>query len=579
MPRSVDEYLMKIQLQVQNDRALKQLTTNLEKTAKAAPRVGAAMKPVTTGTRNFGHAAQNAGYQLQDFIVQVQGGVSPMRAMSQQLPQLTVGLGAWGAAIGVVAAALPALIQYMTRGDEATTTWSDSLSDLEEAMAGLGDVSTPRDFQDWIEGWNRSTEAIRKTRIELLQFQIAEGETAFRNALESMSAEIGKEAGVTFADNYVQSAATYMTSTAPQKIRGLDQIAEQRAGQRFADTLGVNQETAGQIKELFDQYSDGEINVLQLRDAYISLNTEAVGANQRLFEIGKQLEAQAKIYQELEAARNLASGASGVLPGGTLGSAGGDPAGTMDKVAEATVSAGAAARIAANDYKQMQLEAEKGYQTWEQYLLLVDETPAKMEAASEGFSLTAEGLKLFDQSFDTTLNGVLMGTRSMSDAFTDMAKVIIAQLLKLAAYQSIGSALSGAGGVWGQIGSALLTANADGNAFSRGSVVPFAKGGVVTGPTVFPMANGMGLMGEAGPEAVMPLSRGRDGKLGVSGGGMNVTINNMAAGVEVNARRGDDGLTIDVVMRQISQAIARGGNDVSAALEGAYSLGRGRGVY
>jgi phage-related minor tail protein len=52
-----------------------------------------------------------------------------------------------------------------------------------------------------------------------------------------------------------------------------------------------------------------------------------------------------------------------------------------------------------------------------------------------------------------------------------------------------------------------------------GMGVGFAKGGVIHRPTVFPMAGGMGLMGEAGPEAVMPLQRDASGNLGVSGGG------------------------------------------------------------
>ena len=68
-----------------------------------------------------------------------------------------------------------------------------------------------------------------------------------------------------------------------------------------------------------------------------------------------------------------------------------------------------------------------------------------------------------------------------------------------------------------------------GGTFSQGRVMPFAKGGVVTGPTNFPMRGGTGLMGEAGPEAIMPLTRGADGKLGVAtqGGGqaVNVTMN------------------------------------------------------
>ena len=52
------------------------------------------------------------------------------------------------------------------------------------------------------------------------------------------------------------------------------------------------------------------------------------------------------------------------------------------------------------------------------------------------------------------------------------------------------------------------------------------EGGVVTAPSTFPMRGGRGLMGEAGPEAIMPLARGADGRLGVqaAGGGRPVTV-------------------------------------------------------
>ena len=69
---------------------------------------------------------------------------------------------------------------------------------------------------------------------------------------------------------------------------------------------------------------------------------------------------------------------------------------------------------------------------------------------------------------------------------------------------------------------------ADGGSFAQGRVMPFAKGGVVSSPTHFPMRGGTGLMGEAGPEAIMPLARGADGRLGVQtqgGGAVNITMN------------------------------------------------------
>jgi hypothetical protein len=81
-----------------------------------------------------------------------------------------------------------------------------------------------------------------------------------------------------------------------------------------------------------------------------------------------------------------------------------------------------------------------------------------------------------------------------------------------------------------------LLSSADGNAFGSSGVIPFARGGIVDSPTLFAFANGTGLMGEAGPEAIMPLKRGRNGQLGVQGGGggMQLTvINNIDSRTDV----------------------------------------------
>jgi tape measure domain-containing protein len=96
---------------------------------------------------------------------------------------------------------------------------------------------------------------------------------------------------------------------------------------------------------------------------------------------------------------------------------------------------------------------------------------------------------------------------------------------------------------------------AKGGVFAQNGIQAFARGGIVNKPTVFPFANGIGLMGEAGPEAIMPLRRGRDGNLGVmsSGGGTtNVVVNVDASGSKVE---GDQ-----------SQAKALG-NVISAAVQ------------
>jgi lambda family phage tail tape measure protein len=123
--------------------------------------------------------------------------------------------------------------------------------------------------------------------------------------------------------------------------------------------------------------------------------------------------------------------------------------------------------------------------------------------------------------------------RSIQRAFADMAGQMLTQ--QLFGAKSTGAASGGGGwigaiGGWlGEIfGSGSTAAAANGLAFDRAGVVPFARGGVVNRPTVFPFANGgVGVMGEAGPEAIMPLRRDASGRLGVAAihPSANITIN------------------------------------------------------
>lgn len=137
-------------------------------------------------------------------------------------------------------------------------------------------------------------------------------------------------------------------------------------------------------------------------------------------------------------------------------------------------------------------------------------------------------------SFGDAFSSVVDGTKTVEDAFRDMAKSIIKQLFEVLVVQRlVGSfnASTGQGsGLAGLIGPALGGLFADGAAFKNGSVQAFASGGVVDSPTFFGMSGGQtGLMGEAGPEAIMPLKRGPDGKLGVTTTGgqrpINITMN------------------------------------------------------
>jgi phage-related minor tail protein len=124
------------------------------------------------------------------------------------------------------------------------------------------------------------------------------------------------------------------------------------------------------------------------------------------------------------------------------------------------------------------------------------------------------------KSFD----GLVFDGLKLNDALKSVAKTITYTVYSVA-MRPVTGALGGliAGGVGSVLGSGMPFAT--GGAFSQGRVRPFAKGGVVSGPTSFPMRGGQGLMGEAGPEAIMPLARGPDGRLGIqSAGGRPVTV-------------------------------------------------------
>jgi len=97
---------------------------------------------------------------------------------------------------------------------------------------------------------------------------------------------------------------------------------------------------------------------------------------------------------------------------------------------------------------------------------------------------------------------------------------------------------------------------AKGAPFTQGRVMPFARGGVVSSPTTFPMRGGTGLMGEAGPEAIMPLTRGADGKLGVrsEGGGRAVSVVVNVTTPDVAGFRRSQGQ----IAAQMSRALGRG---------------------
>jgi hypothetical protein len=208
-------------------------------------------------------------------------------------------------------------------------------------------------------------------------------------------------------------------------------------------------------------------------------------------------------------------------------------------------------------YKEYQPAIIQARLEQEKFNTILNATTPVVDNLFDSISNVVAGTMTAKEAFASFLN-------SVADMLADTAKKMIAQ------YIAIGIARMFAGFAPGVANAASpeayavgtgasIEVAAKGATFSNG-IAKFARGGIVDSPTLFKFAQGgamqTGLMGEAGPEAIMPLTRGPGGQLGVSnfggGGDVNVVVNVDAKGSSVE---GDQ-----------SQAKALG-NAISAAVQ------------
>jgi phage-related minor tail protein len=188
-------------------------------------------------------------------------------------------------------------------------------------------------------------------------------------------------------------------------------------------------------------------------------------------------------------------------------------------------------------------------------------------ADADEFSGVVAGLQQRTEALTVSANGFASAmTRAFSQSaaggrqFDDVVKSLGLRLSSLVVAQAFKPLASGISGGLNQLFSGLF-GGGSGNALAMasGGIKPFAAGGVIGTPSYFPLSSGgVGLAGEAGPEAIMPLARGPDGRLGVAGGGgggragANVTVQISTPDAE-SFRRSETYLT-----GQIARAVARG---------------------
>lgn len=177
---------------------------------------------------------------------------------------------------------------------------------------------------------------------------------------------------------------------------------------------------------------------------------------------------------------------------------------------------------------------------------------------------------LEDTLVEFTKNGKIEFRKFAQAILDDLTRIIIrASIVRPLASGIMAGFSGGAAAPTGQADYYDPSYSAKGNVFSNRGLEKFASGGVVNRTTSFTHAGGRGIMGEAGPEAILPLKRNSKGDLGVAAevaGGGKVTvniINNAGTEVTQEERTGDNGERIlDVVIeRKVNAGLATGKYD------------------
>lgn len=557
-----------------------------------------ALEGIESASRRTGAAMQNVGFQVQDFAVQVAGGTSASRAFAQQLPQLLSGFGLWGVALGTVTALLPLFVSGVMDGADAAEGLEEGLDDLQHRADALTEAVRRADapMAELEAQFGRNAAAVR----ELYDAQVKLAQLDFLAAQNRVSAgmrEAFSELSLIVEDvrNLQSVAASNLPGAAPLQI---SQSLEVLQGQ-----FGLTLSEAEALKAALDQLGDAR-GPQAVFDAAVALQSALLAAADDAGNLPPEIEAAYRNAVDLQTAAaaagleihaaadagaslndtNMSDGLRSALsvaqqlalatraalfpnsPGRgdprkfvndpywqekyfpkpvkfdlspARSSGGGGGGGVSDeqreynelmREAERVI---AATRTEAEKYKD---EIAKLDEMLAANLLTQDQYDKALDQLKQRFSdIDNEAAKTKD-SFKEFFSSIISGSDSAGEALSNLLSSFADRM-----------ASAGFDALWG-----LLFPSANGNVFSGGDVMAFANGGVVGGPTLFPMRHGgIGLMGEAGPEAIMPLQRGADGRLGVISSGQEGSV---AVTVQVNV---DARGAVEGVAAQVSEAVRR----------------------
>jgi len=182
-----------------------------------------------------------------------------------------------------------------------------------------------------------------------------------------------------------------------------------------------------------------------------------------------------------------------------------------------------------------------------------DEKTVTVRADTAEVERSLEHLERLSRGFGRSLTAAMESAAIRGRSLSDVLRGLGSRLVELSLRSAMRPLENMIGNIFANIAGSVAPFAKGGVPNAR--VQPFAAGGVVSTPTYFPMGSKIGLMGEAGTEAVLPLARGTDGRLGVRAGGgapVNVTVNIATPDIE-SFRRSEA-----QVSASLARAVARG---------------------
>lgn len=559
-----------------------------------------AFQVIEGGGRSSAMALQNVGYQVQDFAVQVAGGTSATRALAQQLPQLLSGFGLIGVAIGTAVAVLGPFVGQLFETEDRIKGLDEGLKQLEAStkayqLAAKNAAIPLHELTGKLGEQGVVVKRLYESQLALAELDMAKKHLALKAGLEAAFSSIPnilKQVDALRAnldhplntpevklqtqeaiDGFLDKLG--MSEEAARRVQaaldGLQAAKGPEAAAAAMDTLrqsivdaagGYGRLTEEQIA-LLDRLNSAQDAAVLFGSTDISgaLREASKWADELAARVGRALD------RADEAARAVAA-----LAGRERDQS--YEAVTMKKWGSRAPTA--AQTIGGRPFASP-ADQLKG-------ILFQDEVPDKptskrsgggggiSEAQKKENDLLREAKRVFDQTRtaaekyaieQTKLNDLLASGAIDQDTYSRAIKDLKEKFNEAGKAgremaDEVGAALKDIiikGGDANEVISQLLSSfasslfdkgwtglmnsifpNANGNAFDGGVVQAFAMGGVVSRPTLFGMKSGLGLMGEAGPEAILPLKR-INGKLGVMAGGaggdgvtVNVSINVDASG-------------------------------------------------